>query len=166
MKWPDTGEAYTKLNEGCVAYVYDDAHEGVVPPRLAAGALVAGTLTAGYGHTGHDVVIGLDVTPALIASWFMRDYASASHGAALDLGSLAWPRFDVVRRAALVDMCFQMGEGRLDRFVHMIADLRAYQWPKAAVDLLASPYAVGAPKRAARNAFMVRTGQWPDVEFW
>jgi len=54
--------------------VYDDKR----PKRiLKVGDKALGTLTAGIGHTGADVVIGLKVTSAMMDRWLDMDIATA-----------------------------------------------------------------------------------------
>lgn len=52
--------------ESCVLRVYDDARPSHI---LASGDRVMGKLTAGYGHTAVDLVIGMDVTADMARGW-------------------------------------------------------------------------------------------------
>jgi lysozyme len=51
---------------------YDDAAPAKV---LRPGAVILGTLTIGWGHTGPDVVIGQTITEAQAETWFAADLA-------------------------------------------------------------------------------------------
>ena len=68
---------------------------------------------------------------------------------------------DPVRRAALLDMAFNMGVPRLLRFVKMLDALQAGNWDRAAVEALDSKWARQVGVRAERVARMLRTGEWP-----
>lgn len=62
--------------EGDLLFAYDDA---VSPPRPAKpGEKIRGTLTAGRGHTGPDVTIGMTVTRELDDKWFAADIGHAA----------------------------------------------------------------------------------------
>lgn len=56
--------------EGRVLRVYDDKFPNRI---LKAGMTIAGVLTAGVGHTGEDLYIGLVVTNAMADAWFASD---------------------------------------------------------------------------------------------
>lgn len=60
--------------EAPIMRVYDDLRPKLV---LKTGSKVLGTLTAGIGHTGADVVIGLKITPALVDRWLDMDIETA-----------------------------------------------------------------------------------------
>jgi GH24 family phage-related lysozyme (muramidase) len=54
----EAGFALLKKWEGCILFAYDDANDH----RVLPGQTIHGTLTIGYGHTGTDVVPGLNWT--------------------------------------------------------------------------------------------------------
>ena len=58
---------------------------------------------------------------------------------------------DPLRRAALIDMLFNLGLPKVRRFVHFLAYLREKNWIKAAIELMDSEYARQLPERAMRN---------------
>jgi GH24 family phage-related lysozyme (muramidase) len=89
-----------------VMRVYDDKR----PKRaLKVGYTLLGTLTAGIGHTGADVVIGLKVTPAMVDRWLDMDIATA----AMRLYNVVKP--DVIdsltdnQYAAMISFVFNLG---------------------------------------------------------
>lgn len=158
------GEQYTRRSEGLILWPYDDAdphHREVV-----AGTVLKGVLTQGYGHTGADIVLGVRWTADAAAAVFDRDYAIAAHGAAADIGREAWPRLDAVRAAVLIDMCFEMGPGRLLGFERMIEAVRRYAWDEAAGECLASRYGAREARRAHRSAWGLHFGVWPPEGMW
>lgn len=87
-------------------FVYDDAF--YPPHECVPGQAITGTLTAGTGHTGTDVVIGMIVTAEMDAKWLEADLLTAS-------GRL-FQRIDGViddltdnQYAALLDFVFNLG---------------------------------------------------------
>ena len=73
---------------------------------------------------------------------------------------------DDVRQTALLDMAFNMGQGRLSRFEKMRAAIDMRDFRTAADECLDSNYARQVPRRAKRIASMLRTGIWPpDISF-
>lgn len=65
------------------------------------------------------------------------------------------------RRAALVNMSFQLGVAGLLGFPRMLACLRDERWAEAETHALDSKWAKqDTPKRAARVARQLRTGEW------
>jgi len=56
--------------EGVVYRAYDDANPNKM---LKKGDLLEGVLTAGVGHTGSDVVIGMEVTREKVKAWLEYD---------------------------------------------------------------------------------------------
>ena len=69
-------------------------------------------------------------------------------------------RLDEVRQAALCNMAFQMGVGGLMTFVTALDFMYKGDFEKAADNFLMSKWAVQTPKRAARIAEQIRTGEW------
>lgn len=61
--------------EGFVGYAYDDADPTTPKYKVRAGQKIRGTLTAGYGHTGPDVIAGVAVTPQQAEKWLRADIA-------------------------------------------------------------------------------------------
>lgn len=63
------GYDFLRQEEGERLFVYDDA----TGRRLAAGERAKGVATAGIGHTGPDVIPGMEVSKALSEEWFDKD---------------------------------------------------------------------------------------------
>lgn len=156
------GIAYTLKNEGSRLAAYDDATGEPVP----AGGHAHGTLSIGVGHTGPEVVPGLIWSQHEVDAAYMRDYSLATRGAALALGGECWLRLDLVRKAALVDLDFELGMRGLEGFEHMILAVRAFQWAEAAAQLQASRLDRQVPRRVARNGHMLLKGEWPPADMW
>ena len=75
--------------------------------------------------------------------------------------SLPWAQnLDPVRRAALLNMCFQMGVGGLLGFKNSLELIRTGQYQSAARNMLQSLWAKQTPARAMRVAKQIETGVW------
>jgi len=102
-----------------------------------------GYLTVGYGHL---LAEGSTIPREAAEIIFDADFEQA----ATDYLKLGLD-LDPIRRAALIDMIFNMGLPRVRRFVHFLAYLREKNWIKAAIELMDSDYARQLPERAKRN---------------
>lgn len=67
---------------------------------------------------------------------------------------------DLVRQGVLVNMGFNLGFTRLERFNNMLAAFARGDWETAANEMLASLWAKQVGARADRLAEQTRTGQW------
>jgi lysozyme len=90
MTYSKTGESLTESFESCRLMAYYD---------------LKGVLTIGWGHTGHNVIPGLQVTQAQADSLLMDDIESASNCVnACVVAQLTQPEFD-----AIVDLVYNIG---------------------------------------------------------
>lgn len=71
---------------------------------------------------------------------------------------------DEVRRCALVNMVFQMGEAGTAGFTNSMKLLKAKQWDQAAVNLAQSRWYKQTTNRAKRVIETFRTGTWKAYE--
>ena len=71
-----------------------------------------------------------------------------------------YTQLDEVRRAAVENMCFNLGLNGLLHFPHMIVALAKSEWSVAASEALASKWATQVGQRAHRIANQLETGQW------
>lgn len=62
------------------------------------------------------------------------------------------------RKAALIDMAYNLGEAGLDQFSRMLAWLDAGDYASAADEMMKSEWAKELPLRAAEDAEMMRRG--------
>lgn len=136
-----TPQDYIKGNEGCRLKPYKDS---------------LGKLTIGYGCNLDD-----GISPTEAQMLFDSRYAVAMRDAIASVGSPAWMALDDVRKTALIDMAYELGEFRLAGFHKMLAAVRANDWQAASDECKASDYAQQVPDRAARNAQLFLTGEWP-----
>nr|5JEA_K Chain K, Superkiller protein 7,Endolysin [synthetic construct] len=67
---------------------------------------------------------------------------------------------DAVRRAALINMVFQMGETGVAGFTNSLRMLQQKRWDEAAVNLAKSRWHNQTPNRAKRVITTFRTGTW------
>jgi len=111
--------------------------------RLNAYADTRGKLTIGYGHL---LRLGSSIPQAAADVIFDADFAQAVAGfdeLNLDL--------DPGRKAAIIDMIFNLGIGKFKMFSQMIKHLQNKNWIQAAYELMNSQYAKQVPERAKRN---------------
>lgn len=70
-----------------------------------------------------------------------------------------WLYLDDVRQRVIVNMCFNLGIGKLLGFVNTMAAVRKGQWSLAAQGMLNSAWASQVGDRAKRLAHMMETGE-------
>lgn len=139
-------EAMLSFEEGTRYVAYPDPLTGGAP------------YTIGKGHTGPEVRLGLRWTDAQIETAFESDIAIAEHGIAINLPWVA--ALDDARRAVIVAMVFQMGIGKVLKFVNTLAYAKAGRFHDAAQGLRSSAWASQTPARAHREADQFETGKW------
>ena len=139
------GPSYTRWREGCTLVA-----------RLDRG----GNFAIGWGHNSPAITAATVWTQDQADGQFAIDYALARENASQVLGS-GYLGLDMVRKAALVDMAYELGRAGLAQFRHMLSALSQGEWCLAAEACLASAYAAEVPARAAGAAHMLSTGQWP-----
>ena len=127
-------------------------HEGL---RLLPYRDTVGKWTIGYGRNLSDRGITRSEAECLLRN-DLRDVT-----AGLDRLLPWWRELDVVRRAVLVDMAFNLGVGGLVKFTTPLAAVRVGQWEAAAAGLMRSKWARQVGARAVRLATMMRLGTWP-----
>lgn len=72
---PEIAVMFVAEHEACVMRAYDDARPNTT---LLPDSEVRGKLTAGYGHTGSDVQIGMLVDAVQAKAWLQDDLATAA----------------------------------------------------------------------------------------
>lgn len=68
-----------------------------------------------------------------------------------------------VRRAVLLDMCFNLGWTGLSKFHNMFAAIKVRDFDAAAKEMLDSKWANQVGLRATRLSVMMRENQWPKA---
>ena len=123
-----------------------EQHEGL---RLVPYKCSAGKLTIGYGHNLDDN--GIDKTMAV--HMLNEDVANTC----FELDKYYWFNpLSTVRKAVMIDMCFNLGLPRFLKFKKMIAALNAGNYPLVANEMLDSKWAKQVGKRAEDLALMMR----------
>jgi GH24 family phage-related lysozyme (muramidase) len=92
--------------EETVLFVYDDAF--YPPHECMPGDQIIGTLTAGTGHTGSDVSIGLKVTQEMNDAWLAADLLRAGTRIQVLIGTVV-DALTLNQYAALLDFVFNLG---------------------------------------------------------
>lgn len=106
---PQAAFAIVRDKEALVLFAYDDAH---YPPReVAPGQKIDGTLTAGYGHTGPEVTVGMIVTHDIAEEWLSDDLYSAYRKLQMKTGADIIEALTENQYAALLDFVFNLGTG-------------------------------------------------------
>jgi len=126
-------------------------HEGF---RSRPYADTEGHLTIGWGRNLDAVGISWDEASAMLDHDIMRARRILQH---FDW----WDSLDEVRQDALTSVVFCLGN-RVHQFKRMLAALEAGEHKEAARELLDSRYAEQTGRRAAREAMMLRTGEYPE----
>jgi lysozyme len=121
--------------------------------RLKPYSDTEGKLTIGIGRNLTDVGISVDEAHALLSNDVLRVQKA--------LEAFTWyTLLDDVRKAALVNMAFNIGVERMFEFTHMLTALRLGNWGDAADEMLDSKWASQVGDRAKRLAQQIRTGEW------
>lgn len=136
-----------KADEGFRSVAYPDPLTGASP------------WTIGYGHTGMNVQPGLTWTLEQAEQALGEDVATVK--AELDRFFPWWRGLSDVRQDVLVNMTFNLGIGALRGFKDMLWALRRSDFMTAAQEMLNSEWAREVPKRAARLAEQMRSGERP-----
>ena len=131
--------------EGDKLYAYPDPLTGGEP------------ITAGRGHTGSDVRLGMTVTQLMSDVWLRQDVDKVKAG--LNQAIPWWAKLDDNRQDVLVQMAFQMGVAGLMEFTGTLAAAERGQYDLAADRMLKSKWATtDTPARAARMSAQMRSG--------
>lgn len=133
-------------------------HEGL---RLFPYKCSAGKWTVGYGHNlddNREPVPSGPITVEQAEEMFRRDFYAAKIACMRVVPNFS--TLDDVRRAALVDMAFNLGEAGLSTFRKFLGAIAVRDWVEAGRQMLNSRWAGQVGIRATRLVFMVLTGEW------
>ena len=115
-----------------------------------------GNLTIGVGHNLTSRPLSDRVIDALLDD----DVDEAD----TDLATFFWfRRLNDARRAALIDLRFNVGATRFRGFKRMLAALEAGDFVTAAKEMLDSEWARQVGKRAIEDADLLRSGNWAAI---
>lgn len=112
--------------------------------------------TIGWGHTGPEVRQGVTWTVEQCEAALVADIARAERS--LDAQMPWWRSMSDVRQDCLLNMCFNMGIGKLEGFHHTLAAMQTHDYAAAADGMLASAWAQQVHHRAIRLASEMRSG--------
>ena len=70
-----------------------------------------------------------------------------------------WRTLDDLRQDCLVNMCFNMGIGKLAKFDTFLGFVRQYDWTSAVADLAHTAWASELPRRFAHDSSILTTGE-------
>ena len=139
-----------EAEEGLRLAVYDDANG----QPIVAGYTVVGNPTIGYGRL---LTSAHGITQAESESLLLHDVAAAQG----DVERLpVFAHLNTARRAALLDMDFNMGLDTLEQFGHFLGLLAAGSYKAAAEDLQTTLWAAQVGSRALRIEQIIATGIW------
>ena len=116
----------------------------------------AGKLTVGIGHNIED----RGLTSTVIDLIFEEDLADAVKSASHIFGEV-FDSFSTIRKLAIVNLIFNLGETKFREFEKTIAFIRAGRWKEASIELLDSRYARQVGIRANRIAIMLDEERFP-----
>jgi lysozyme len=121
--------------------------------RLTVYTCTAGKPTIGYGRNLEDKGVSQREANQMLAHDIDQVVVALNRRAAW------WHDLDEIRRAAVINMAFQLGVTGFLRFRNTIAALRAGDFEQASKDMLDSLWARQTPNRAKRLSEQIRTGQ-------
>ena len=113
-----------------------------------------GNISIGRGRN----LTGVGISKAEMEMMYTDD-ASVAEATAMIVFTDFWNYSDV-RKAALANLCFNLGQEKMETFTNFIAFVKAQYWEGAASDLLGTQYAKEVPERASRRAAQLRSGCW------
>lgn len=131
-----------KYHEGCSLRPYRDT---------------VGKLTIGWGRNLEDVGISQREADQMLDV----DLIHAEGICVRIFGG--WYALSAVRRAVLIDMAHNLGEGGLRSFRKMRAAIEAGEFALASLEMLDSKWASQVGARARRLANMMKDDQWPKI---
>jgi len=113
-----------------------------------------GKSTIGVGRNLDDVGLSPDEIDLLLENDIKNATDSLEAAFPWSMG------LDDVRKAALVNMTFNMGIGGLSGFRNFLAKMQAGDYASAAVEMMDSRWAQQVGSRANRLSIQIESGQW------
>jgi lysozyme len=133
-------------------------HEGL---KLHPYRCEAGKLTIGYGHNldAHNEPAPESITLAQAEELLEKDIADARMRCELFVPG--WGALGEVRRAVMIDMCFNLGTQGLLKFTKMLGHVAQGRYYLAAQEMRRSAWFSQVGSRARTLARMMELGEWP-----
>jgi lysozyme len=122
--------------------------------RLKPYLDTVGKTTIGIGRNLTDVGITIEEAHYLLSNDVARADRDVSRLIPWSAG------LDGVRQAVLINLCFNVGIGKLLTFKKMLAAMEVGDWTTAASEMLSSKYASDVGDRAKRLAKQLVEGTW------
>lgn len=137
-------------------------HEGCT---LTAKPDTKGKWSIGYGHDIDPPANeqASTCTQEAADQFFAADFLVACRDASRVLGVASFSVLSEPRKAALIDMAYELGESGLSEFQKMLGAIRCAFWSTARAEALNSEWANEVPARAQMDATILLTGEWPTV---
>lgn len=152
---------FVRQHEGCVLRVYDDAKPRMI---LKPATPIDGTLTAGYGHTGPDVVVGMHVDLAKADAWLMEDLGIAAQRLWAKIGAVVEDLTEF-QYAALLSFVFNLGTGDPKKREWTIwKRLRARQFDAVPLEMMKFVNAGGRKLQGLVNRRAAEVALWSTAE--
>lgn len=142
------------LHEGCVDHIYT-CPAGYKTIGIGRN-LETNPLTLKEKEVVGDITKGITVKDALYL--LKNDIKRCEEHLSKNISW--WYQLDDERQYALLDMCFNMGIGKLLGFKRMLGAMFIGDYRGAAKECLMSKYAKDVGKRAERIARLIETGIW------
>lgn len=135
-----------KEHEGFRAYIYKDS---------------LGFATIGYGHlvTEEDnYEEGIEYSVEELEGAFERDFETACESAKhiSDWNDINLDEHPETVREVLIEMCFQLGVGGVNKFKKFLANLKIKSYKDAASEMLDSRWAMQTPMRAEKLSNIIK----------
>jgi len=118
-------ECQLKIHEGVKYFSYLDTKN---LPTAGIGHLLRANEISQYP-------VPTPISPTQVSAWFQLDAPISISGAQRLLGIDTWGNLSDIRKRACADLCYNMGEGRLSKFVRFIAAMKAGNYDAAGVSL-------------------------------
>lgn len=158
---PHEASDFLRRHEGCVLRVYDDLRPRAI---LREGDEIVGTLTAGYGHTGRELKIGLEVTQAMAEAWLLADLGVAAERLWTKIGAVVEDLTEF-QYAALLSFVFNLGIGDPAKPEWTIwKRLRARQFDQVPGELMKFVNARGKKLQGLVNRRAAEVALWSTFE--
>lgn len=160
---PQVAFAIAKDKERLVLFAYDDANW---PPKEAVpGDTIHGTITAGYGHTGPDVHIGMPVTQEMADGWLADDFYDAAYKLEKKIGADVVSEMSENQYAAALDFVLNLGTGNPAKPEWTIwKRLRARAWDQVPLEMAKFVNATIDGKLVKLNGLVVRRNA--EIGLW
>ena len=116
--------------------------------------------TAGIGHLLRTNEISqypvpTPVSKEQVTTWFNQDAPTSIKGAQELLGIDVWGELSDVRKRACADLCYNMGKGRLSKFVRFLTGMKTGNWDLAGMSLRDSKWFTQVGRRGPNIIAMI-----------